>query len=329
MTALAVAALLLGAAAIVFALGPRVAANTSVTFDPEAIGPDLQAYIAAGEARHGDLREGLAKRIAWAYPRSRARTPLALVYIHGFSASPRELSPLPETVAGALGANLFLTRLTGHGRSGAAMAEASVEDWMNDVAEALAIGRRLGERVVLMGTSTGAALATLAASDPALAREVAGIVTVSANYGVQAAGSQLLTMPWGRQLAELLIGPTRSFEPANALHERYWTSAYPTRALLPMAALVEAARRAPVEAVTMPALFVYSSADAVIRPDAIAEMAERWGGPVEMHDVGVTGDPMNHVLAGDALSPATTDALAARITRFIESRLAEGVLPSA
>ena len=80
------------------------------------------------------------------------------------------MRPLPDKVAAALGANLFYTRLTGHGQDGAAMAEGSVNAWINDYAEAIAIGRAIGDKVVVIGTSTGASLATWAASQPALAQ---------------------------------------------------------------------------------------------------------------------------------------------------------------
>ena len=57
------------------------------------------------------------------------------------------MRPLPDKVAAALGANLFYTRLTGHGQDGAAMAEGSVNAWINDYAEAMAIGRAIGGKV--------------------------------------------------------------------------------------------------------------------------------------------------------------------------------------
>ncbi|MDD4273595.1 MAG: hypothetical protein PHG14_07705 [Desulfobacter postgatei] len=38
------------------------------------------------------------------------------VYIHGFSATRKETAPLSDLVAKTLNANLFYTRLSGHGR---------------------------------------------------------------------------------------------------------------------------------------------------------------------------------------------------------------------
>ncbi|TIM18210.1 MAG: alpha/beta hydrolase, partial [Mesorhizobium sp.] len=123
---------------LAFMLGPRVQADTTIRFDPSVIGDDPQAYLARNEAAVPGIYDGLEKEIIWANPMVHARTPLAIVYIHGFSASKGEVRPLPDEVADELDANLYYTRLTGHGQGGAAMAEGSVNAWINDYEEALA-----------------------------------------------------------------------------------------------------------------------------------------------------------------------------------------------
>lgn len=310
------------AGAILWVSGPRVARDTTVSFDPATIGADVDAWIAKAEAEVPGIRPGLEKEIVWAFPASKARTPLAIIYVHGFSASKEEIRPLPDKVAQALGANLFYTRLAGHGQDGAAMAGASVNAWVNDFAEALAIGERLGERVVVVATSTGASIASWAASEPGLRERIAGVVLVSPNYGVQAAGAGLLAGPWGLQIARLVAGDERSFEPVNENHGRYWTTRYPIEAVLPMSAMVALAAEAPVEQSSVPALFVFSDADKVVRPDLTRAIAARWGAPHALVTVDDAADPSSHVIAGDALSPGTTDRLAAAVTEWI------GTLPN-
>ena len=302
-----------------FLLGPRETVNTRVSFDPARIGSDPDAYLAAGEAQVAGIRDGLQKEIIWAYPNSKAKTKLAIVYIHGFSASKGEIRPVPDKLAAALGANLYYTRLTGHGQNGPAMAVATVNDWVNDFAEAMAIGRMIGEKVIIIATSTGAGLATWAAAQPELSNDVAAMVFVSPNYGVQASGSFLLTMPWGRQLANLLIGPEREFTPANELHGKFWTPKYPTNAVLPMAALTKLARDVMVENIKVPALFVFTETDKVVRPDLTKARIVRWGAKTETLVVENPDDPYQHVVAGDALSPNKTEEVSAKALEFIQS----------
>ncbi|HEV8034541.1 MAG TPA: alpha/beta hydrolase, partial [Yoonia sp.] len=93
--------------------------------------PDLatiEATLAAVEAQVPNLRAGCEKQIIWARTPA-TRTQMAVLYVHGFSATGQELRPLPDLVAKALGANLHFTRLTGHGQNSDAMGQATLADW--------------------------------------------------------------------------------------------------------------------------------------------------------------------------------------------------------
>lgn len=199
------------------------------------------------------------------------------------------------------------------------MAQGSLNAWINDYEEALAIGRAIGDKVIVISTSTGGSLAAWAATQPGASDGVAAIAFISPNFGVKASGAGILTMRWGKQIAELVAGKERSFMPRNALHEKFWTTSYPLAATLPMQALTELAYGAPVEKAKVPALFILSDSDSVVRPDRTREIAGRWGAPHELVPVDDTGDPDNHVIAGDALSPSTTTFLAQRIAVWIEA----------
>lgn len=288
--------------------GPREPVDREISFDPGALPDDLDAWLAAREAAVPALREGAEKRIVWAGDPG-AQTPLALVYVHGFSASSEEIRPVPDEVAKRLGANLFFTRLAGHGRDGAAMAEATAGDWVEDMAEAMAIGRRIGARVVVMGTSTGGTLAALAAEDSQLSQDLAGVALISPNFAVNNTAAPLLTAPYVRDWLTRLVGEERSFTPVNAAHAAHWTTRYPSLSVVPMAALVEHVRNLDFGKVQVPAIFVYSEHDAVIVPAAVRDVYEAWGGPKEIHPMvmGPGDDPYSHVLAGDVLSPGQTD----------------------
>jgi pimeloyl-ACP methyl ester carboxylesterase len=256
---------------------------------------DIDARLADAESAFADIRPGLAKEIVWADPLAKTRAALAVVYIHGFSASKGEVRPLPDLVAKALGANLFYTRLAGHGRSADAMAEASVDAWKNDMEEALDIATHIGERTLIIATST---------------------VFLAPNYKIRRRGAGLLTAPFARVSARLLLGKRRGFVPLSALHAAYWMTDYPVSALLPMADLIKEIRGLPFEKIGTPALFIQSAKDQVVDPLQTARVARRWGGPATLVDPGDVGDPYGHVVAGDALSPKTTEAIAKDIRKW-------------
>ncbi len=155
----------------------------------------------------------------------------------GFSATRQEIAPTAELVADALGANLFETRLAGHGRTTNAMQGVVAEDWLADAAEALAIGAKIGDRTILVGTSTGATLAMAMVGHAAM-DNVEAIVMVSPNFAPQEPGARWLTRPLGPLLARIFIGETRSWTPKNEEQGLYWSTSYPMATVIEVMRLV-------------------------------------------------------------------------------------------
>ena len=141
----------------------------------------LDDYLRQSESRVSGIRPECEKKIAWHNGQRRQRG-LAIVYIHGFSASRMETWPLCDRLAQANEANLFYTRLTGHGQDGHAMVTASIQAWQKDALEAIVIGRRLGKKIILVGTSTGATLGAWLAAQPSVAPLVHSLILLSPNF---------------------------------------------------------------------------------------------------------------------------------------------------
>jgi len=297
------------------------------------------------------------------------RTPLSIVYVHGFSATKHEIMPVPERVARAMGANLFYTRLTGHGQGATggtgngqgatggtgnghdaaeAMGRVSLTDWARDVAEAVHIGEAIGERVVLMGTSTGGTLATWAAMQPNLRARVAAVVLISPNFGPKDRRSEIMLWPWGAQLLRVIQGDEFSWAPQNDGHSTWWTTTYASKALLPMMAAVKVARELPVERLSVPVFVAFSPGDQVVSADETIRFIERLtassgnssaGGSEDergsFSGVGrvdtvrgqSTGNRNNHGIAGDILSPDRTEDVARRIIQFLRRALPDAPRP--
>ena len=82
-----------------------------------------------------------------------------MVYLHGFTASGKEGDPVHKRIADALGANLFVPRLHGHGLDEEEpMLNFNNDDYWTSGKEAMEVAKRLGEKVILLGTSHGGAL---------------------------------------------------------------------------------------------------------------------------------------------------------------------------
>ncbi len=291
-------------------------------FDPRRFGEGVQVYFESIESGVGDITPGVEKRVIWQPGGYERRTPLSVLYLHGFSATSEEIRPVPDRIAQALGANLVYTRLQGHGRDGAALGQASVAGWMADLAEGLAAARAVGDRVVVLSTSTGGTLATVAAVDPDLSRDVAAMIFVSPNYAINQRFAGLLTAPGARIWLPWVLGPERRFDPASADQATYWTNPYPVQALVPMAALVRAVSRLDVTQAPMPALFRISDADQVVQPQATRAIAARWGGggTLQVVDLGPGDDPSAHVIAGDIMSPGQTNQTVADMLAWLSDQ---------
>ena len=296
-----------GLLAALWTLGPREPANLAMGYEQIRIGSDVEAYLAAREKRFNDIIAGVQKKVIWAN-KPRVKTPLSIVYLHGFTATSKEIRPVPEKVAAALGANLYFARLTGHGRGSNAMADVSVSRWMRDVGEALKIGSAIGERVIIMGTSTGGTLAAAMAHDETAMTNIAGLIFISPNFAIKNKAAPLLTWPFARHWVPLVIGDWQRSVPRSDLHARYWTTNYPTIALMPMAALVKAVNDLDFTNMDKPALFYYSPKDQVVVAEKTAKFAREWGGPKKsiLADLLPSDDAFAHIITGDIVSPGQT-----------------------
>lgn len=300
--------------AVVFLAGPRTEINLQLR--PLNLPEDLDQYLGQSEAQFTDIVPGTEKTIIWANA-AKTKTPLSIIYLHGYSASRQETAPLSDELAAQLGANLFYARLTGHGRPGEALAEATVNDWLNDTQEAFEIGQRLGERVIVIGTSTGGTLAAWLAQQPNT-EAVLAYVLISPNFAPRDPNAEILTWPWAEQSAQLLLGPEYTWTPRNAEQAQYWTHRYPSTALATMLGLVNYVRSSDLRSIEKPVLVIYSPNDQVVNAQEVERRYAQIGSTVkELVPITQSGNPEYHVLAGDILDPSNTQPVQEIILGFI------------
>lgn len=311
---------------VAYVAGPRNAFGPDIPApraEPVQSLAGLDAWLRSSEAAYSDIKPGNAKEIVWATP-DHQRTPWAVVYIHGFSASRLETAPVTELVAKSLGANVFYTRLTGHGRPGPAMGEATVQDWMADTLEAVKIGQLLGERVLVISCSTGSTLATWLATSKE-ARRVAAHAFISPNFGPKDKKAELINGPWGQSIALALEGDTRGWTPEDPREANAWTSRYPTRALFPMMALVKTVRTSDLSLFQTPVLVLYSEQDQTVDPAETRLAFTRMGAPLKSIEVVTYSKSKGqHVLAGDIKGPEATAPMAATIAQWTRTLPKQG-----
>ena len=311
--------LVFGLAALACLSGPLfpVMPRPSDVADVVARVPDLDLYLRQREAQHTGVKPELAKTILWNDPAARNKTPLSLVYLHGFSASRRDIAPVVETLAGTLGANAFATRLAAHGRTTPdEFATVSPQDWLDDAREALAIGRRIGTRVVLIGTSTGALLATMAALEDN-SPDLAALVLLSPNFAIRDWRAKFISGPLGRLLARIGIGKDYSFQPDSLGHAKFWTTQYPSEGIVALMDLLNHARSIHLGGLTIPTLIIYTDNDTVVDIKTIHDRFDEIQAPLKL--IVDLPEATRHELTGDALAPETVRPVVQRIVTFLSN----------
>lgn len=309
---------------LALALGPRPhveAPNAPPTLPGELAA--LPGWLADREAKAGVTDANVAKHVTFADSVNPARTPWSVLYLHGFSATRQETAPVSANVARALGANLFETRLRGHGLPGDSLGHVSAQDWLADTEEGFEIAKRLGDSVLVIGTSTGGTLAVWLASQPAAQQAgLARLVLISPNFGAKDRAAEVLTLPWAQVVLPRFI-PQRTWQARNEEQTRYWTVSYPSTALFPMQALIAHVRSASLEHFRVPTLVLNNRDDQVVD----AARTEAWLSRVASETkvtarhvlVVPTADEDGHVIAGRIVSPSQTATVGQQITAFVRT----------
>lgn len=312
-----IALLIFAALSLTVLLGPKVKVDRNI--NPVELPPDLDRYLAESESRFKDIVPGTEKKIIWNNPAKKDKTKISIIYLHGFSATRPEVSPLCENIAKSLSANLYFTRLRGHGRGTEAMKGITVNDWLTDTVEAVEIGRRIGEKVIIISTSTGGTLTAWYGLEKDT-KDILGVVMISPNFYPARSSSRILTWPWGKQLGRLILGEYREWKPQNEMHAKYWTYRQPSEIAVTMMGLVDMLMKMDFSKFNLPMLMIVSPKDKVVNvPLAKKRFEEASSRVKEIYEVTDSVDGSSHVVAGDILSPNTTGKLSSEITRFIRA----------
>jgi pimeloyl-ACP methyl ester carboxylesterase len=275
----------LGLPALAYFLGPEVDTPTLDKSLPEVTADlaQLEQEIQQHEAAIPNIKPENEARIVWA-DSVRGKTPCSIVYLHGWSASQEEGDPVHQETARRYGCNLYLPRLYGHGLTEEEpMLSVTADKLLDSAKEAIAVGKQLGEKVILMATSTGGTLALyLAGGDP----DIAGLLLYSPNIAIFDPNAELLNNPWGLQLAKLANGGDyHEFKEITEENSKYWTTKYRVEALTQLQALVEGTMTEETfESVRQPLFLGYYYRDEVhqdstVSVPAMLQMFEALGTP--------------------------------------------------
>ena len=306
MRVLKIAILSIFALIVIYFLGPKpptpVLSNSLPTV---ANINSIDSFILDMEAKH-QVKPNNEAKIIWA-DSNKTQTEYAIVYLHGFSASQMEGDPVHQNIAKQFHCNLYLARLAEHGID-------TTEDLMNLTAEnywesaklAYAIGKQIGKKVILMGTSTGGTLALqLAANYP----EIAGLILYSPNIEVFNPSAPLLNKPWGLQIGRTVLKSNYvDIKYKDSAYPKYWNSQYRIEAVVALQNLLEATMtETTFKKIHQPTLALYyykdeANQDNVVKVSAIQKMMQQIATPTNLKMEMALPNTGNHVLASPIVS---------------------------
>jgi esterase/lipase len=269
--------------AVVYFLGPSpstpVYTNSLSPVPIEAAA--LENYIHSNEAQHKIKTENQA-RIVWYNDSTKQKTEYAIVYLHGFSASQEEGAPVHKAIAKKFGCNLYLARLAEHGvDTSEAMLHLTPENYWESVKQAYAIGKQLGNKVIIMGTSTGGSNAIqLAANFP----EIASLILLSPNIAINDPNAWLANDPWGLQIARLVKKSNYHItKDQREIYKAHWYSKYRLEAIVNLQEYLETTMVPETfRKVKQPTLMLYYykddiHQDSVVKVSAMLKMYDELG----------------------------------------------------
>jgi esterase/lipase len=289
---------------VIYFLGPNpstpVYTNSLPVVPAEASA--LEQYIAANEAQHKVKPQNEA-RIVWANDSAKQKTAYAIVYLHGFSASQEEGAPVHKAIAKKFGCNLYLARLAEHGiDTTEAMQNLTAEKYWETVKQAYSIGKQLGNKVILMGTSTGGSNALqLAANFP----DVSALVLLSPNIEINDPNAWLANNPWGLQIARLVKKSDYHItSDQREIYKAYWYSKYRLEAIVNLQEYLETAMtNENFSKVKQPTLLLYyykdeAHQDNVVKVSAMQQMFDKLGTVAEQKRKVAMPNTGDHVIGG-------------------------------
>lgn len=290
---------------------------------PEKL-PALEEYVQQREAKQPTRKDNQA-RILWqdSVPKM---TDFSIVYLHGFGGSYRDGYPVNVQVADTLGANIYLARWAGHGLQ----PETALKDFSPDAAwesakEALAIGNKIGKKVIIMSTSTGGTLALkLAATYP---ERVFALINISPNIEDDFDGSFLLNSPWGYELAHLVsFGDRRKIEHEKQIASRYFDTVYPSKALVDLQVLLaKSMTKKTFQKVKCPVLTLYYyenflEEDEHVEVEVFPEVHKKFSTPDSLKKLVRLEEPRNHFM-GSEIKSKNTEVVLQAIVKFFRKEL--------
>ena len=275
--------------------------------------PILEQEITVSEKQVKGIKPENEAKIVWADSSKKVKTKVAMLYLHGFGASEKEGYPTNTDLADTFDCNLYLARLSEHGINVGDdnFLNFTADNYYQSGEKALNIAKQLGDSVVIVATSAGAAMGLFLVSRHP---EVKALLMYSPAIKLYKKEAAMMPGPWGLQIAKWVTGKEHNdWVYKNQNHGKYWTNHQRFEGVVQFSVfLKETMTPSTFGQVKCPVFMGYyyrdeENQDKVVSVDAMQEMFEQLGAPQYLKRKVDFPNANNHVIATSFLSDAWQD----------------------
>ena len=195
---------------------------------------------------------------------------------------------------------------------------------MESAKQALAIGKQLGDKVILVSTSTGGTLALmLAAYYP---DDVYALINMSPNIAINDPAAFLLNDPWGLQIARTVLGGKYRITGASEEHSKFWNKKYRLESLVQLEELIETTMTKDLfRKVTQPSLTLYyykneQEQDPEVKVSAMLKMNDQLATPDNLKETVAFPNAGVHVI-GCSMTSKDVEGVYSAMKKFAIEKL--------
>ncbi len=265
---------------VIFVVGitlPYLFNTIKITFPDIVIDKDVESYIAEKELLFENTDPRAKKKIIW-YNDAKIKTEYSIVYLHGSFATGRQQEEVLIKIAKKLKANLFISRLSGHGSGFESTKSLEAKNFLEDAAEAVAVGNKIGNKVILMGFSAGGSFALMAAKDQNLSEKIDHLVLV-APWTPKLSPPYFLAATGLFFKSQYKFNFPRMFDLPNEEWDPFWVNEFHRELPRQLWVAAFSGRKLEFQETKIPLLVFYEEKDKVVNAEGVKKIFEKWKGP--------------------------------------------------
>jgi carboxylesterase len=233
--------------------------------------------------------------------------------IHGFSSSPTEMHPLGVYLS-QKGYTVLGVRLSGHATNMSDFMRSHWQDWYLSVLDGWHLIQSLTKNQIVIGLSTGGALAFYHASKV----HVDGVIGLSTLFRIKPDPRLPLLPILSRIIPSVPKGESDWHDP-DAGKDRVAYAKYSTRAVLQLKHFLKVMRSA-LPSVTAPTLLIHSKCDKAANPQGIPLLSEMLGTPEANKEI-LWVENSGHIITKDLDHQIVFNAVHNFIQKVLNSQL--------